>query len=119
MKSGLPKPTCAESDRMERMKSEIGCICCRLLRLESKTPLEIHHLLIGGKRAGHWFTICLCWMHHQGRSISGLWTSIAQGSRAFTKMHGTQWDLWLKTQHMLGLQDELPPSKILPRRVHG
>jgi len=117
MKSSLPKPTCAESERIERMKTEIGCICCKLLGLTSRTPLEIHHLLIGGHRAGHWFTICLCWMHHQGRSISGLWTSIAQGSKAFAKVHGSQWDLWLKVQQILDLPDDLPPSKLVARRL--
>lgn len=102
---------------MERMKSEIGCVCCQLLRLPTSTHLEIHHLLVGGRRAGHRFTICLCWMHHQGRSIAGLWTSIAQGSKAFERVHGSQWDLWLKVQHLLGLDDELPPSKLVARRL--
>jgi len=31
-------------------------------------------------------------------------------------VHGSQWDLWLKTQHMLNLPDELPLSKIVARR---
>lgn len=119
MKSSLPKPTSAESARMERMKSEIGCICCRLNNLDTTTRLEIHHLLVGGQRSSHWYSLCLCWTHHQSRVASGLWTSIARGSKAFTRMHGTQWDLWLKTQHMLELDDELPPSKIVPRRALG
>lgn len=99
------------------MKTEIGCVCCSLCGLKSTTHLEIHHILIGGKKASHWYTLCLCWMHHQGRSISGLWTSIAQGSKAFSKVHGSQWDLWLKTQHALDLPDELPPSKLVARRL--
>lgn len=117
MKSSLPKATSAEVERFERMKTEIGCICCRLIGLKPTTHLEIQHLLIGGKKAGHWFTICLCWIHHQNRSVSGVWTSVAQGSKAFQKVHGSQWDLWLKTQHMLDLDDTLPQSKLVARRM--
>lgn len=117
MKSSLPRPTSAEAERLERMKTEIGCICCLLNDLTSNRHLEIHHLLVGGQRCSHWYSICLCWTHHQGRLLSGLWTSIAQGSKAFTEVHGSQWDLWLKTQHMLDLDDELPPSKLVARRL--
>ena len=116
MKSSLPPPTLQEAERIERMKVEIGCICCALNDLTPARHLEIHHLLVGGQRMSHWYSICLCWTHHQGRAISGLWTSIAQGSKAFTRVHGSQWDLWLKTQHMLNLPDELPLSKIVARR---
>ena len=119
MKSSLPPPTLLEAQRIERMKVEIGCICCVLNNLTPTRHLEIHHLLVGGVRESHWYTICLCWTHHQGRLLSGLWTSIAQGSKAFTKVHGSQWDLWLKTQHLLDLDDTLPPSKLVPRRVPG
>lgn len=117
MKTSTGKQTPAESSRIERMKAEIGCICCRLLRLDTTTHLEIQHILQGNKRLNHWYTICLCWMHHQNRSIAGLWTSIAQGSKAFTEVHGSQWDLWLKTQHMLELDDTLPPTKIVARTL--
>lgn len=116
MKSSLPPATPIEQDRIERIK-DMGCICCRLLDLTSKTQLEIHHILIGGRKASHWYTLCLCWMHHQNRSISGLWTSIAQGSKAFNRVHGSQWDLWIKTQHILKLPDELPASKLVARRL--
>ena len=99
------------------MKAEIGCICCALNGLTPRSRLEVHHILLSGRRQSHWYTICLCWVHHQGRQLGGLWTSVAQGSKAFTKVHGSQWDLWLKTQHILELDDELPPSKIVPRRA--
>lgn len=117
MKTSTGKPTRAESNRIERMKAEIGCICCRLSGLESTTHLEINHILQGNKRLSHWYTICLCWMHHQNRSINGLWTSIAQGRKAFASIHGTEWDLWLKVQHMLELDDTLPATKIVSRSL--
>jgi hypothetical protein len=32
------------------------------------TPAEIHHIIEGGKRKGHYFTLPLCVPHHRGRS---------------------------------------------------
>ena len=109
--------TKAEKLRIERMKAEIGCICCRLTLNAWAGCEEVHHILIGNRRAGHWWTLPLCYRHHQGRACGGVWTSIAQGSKAFSRIHGTQWDLWLKVQHMLNLDDTLPPSKLASRRL--
>lgn len=117
MRTSTGKQTRAESNRIERMKTEIGCIACRLSGLETVTHLEVHHIKDGDRRLSHWFTLSLCWMHHQNRSIAGLWTSIAQGSKAFAEVHGSQWDLWLKTQHILELDDTLPASKLVARRL--
>lgn len=117
MKSSLSRPTKAEAARIDRMKEIIGCICCRLSGLETATHLEVHHIKAGNKRLSHWYTLSLCWMHHQNMSIAGLWTSIAQGSKAFAEVHGSQWDLWLKTQHILELDDTLPASKLVARRL--
>ena len=108
-------PTKAESARFERLKS-IGCIVCRLALGASGGAVEIHHIVRGNKRLGHWWTLPLCFAHHRGNG-SGLMTSIANGRKAFERVHGTEMDLWLKVQHILGLDDELPKTKVLPRRV--
>ena len=39
---------------------ELGCIVC------GSAPCEVHHLLSGGVRRGHEFTIGLCTEHHTG-----------------------------------------------------
>lgn len=117
MKTSTGTPTKAERERLNRL-SDIGCICC-LLSFGDKNPIyEVHHI-VQTKRLGHWYTLPLCVRHHRIRYQGGLWTSIADGSKAFQKYHGTELDLWLKVQHMLNLSDELPASKIVPRRVHG
>lgn len=94
-------------------------MCCLLSFGIAEPKFEVHHMLQGNRRLGHWYTLPLCELHHRGRSLAGSWTSIAQGSKAFSKVHGTELDLWTKCQHMLNLSDELPTSKILPRRAHG
>jgi hypothetical protein len=115
MKTSTGTPTKAERSRWGRFK-EIGCICCVLAFGLVGQAFEVHHLVSGNRRMGHVYSIPLCPQHHRYKGI-GLWTSIANGSKAFARVHGTQIDLWLKVQHMLGLPDDLPCSKIVSRRV--
>jgi hypothetical protein len=116
VKNNAPAATKAEKDRIKRLFLEVGCICC-LLRFGLKNShIEIHHIVRGNKRLGHWYTLPLCHSHHQQKD-KGAWTSIANGRKAFNAIHGTELDLWLKCQHMLGLPDDLPATKVLPRRV--
>jgi hypothetical protein len=117
MKSKARPANKAEKARYVRLKDEIGCVCCLLAFNRQAKCEEIHHIVKGNKRMGHWYTLPLCRDHHQGRAVAGLWTSIAQGSKAFAAVHGTEIDLWFKVQHMLNLSDELPKSKIVPRRL--
>ena len=51
-----------------------GCICCDSEGFtpdsDSEPPLvEAHHLLSGGIRRGHLFSLGLCAWHHRGRAI--------------------------------------------------
>lgn len=111
---GFVKATKAERERFERLKN-LGCIVCGLTRGATRGPVEIHHIVRGNKRLGHWYTLPLCYAHHRG-SGTGLLTSIASGRKAFEAIHGSELDLWVKCQHILGLDDELPKTKVLPRR---
>jgi Recombination enhancement, RecA-dependent nuclease len=113
----MPRATAYEARRINRMKAEIGCICCLLRTGVQNYHVEVHHIVRGNKRLGHWYTLPLCRSHHRIRGVGGIFTSVADGSKAFNKIHGTQLDLWIKVQHMLELSDELPPTKILPRRI--
>lgn len=38
---------------------QIGCIACLVTGI-SGTPGAVHHMLRGGRRMGHLFTLCLC-----------------------------------------------------------
>jgi hypothetical protein len=117
MSKNMPRAKAYEARRINRMKGEIGCILCLLRTGVPNYHVEVHHIVRGNKRLGHWYTLPLCRSHHRIRGNGGIFTSIADGSKAFTKIHGTELDLWTKTQHILGLSDELPASKILPRRM--
>lgn len=114
MPKSSPSPTKAEKSRWDRFRN-IGCITCLLSSGVKGEPYDIHHLLVGGRRAGHWFTIPLCPSHHRDPNQP----SIAAGSKVFSSIHGTEWDAWLKTQHLLNLDDTLPPSKLVARRLSG
>jgi Recombination enhancement, RecA-dependent nuclease len=113
----MPRATAYEARRINRMKAEIGCICCLLRTGVQNYHVEVHHIVRGNKRLGHWYTLPLCRSHHRIRGVGGIFTSVADGSKAFNKIHGTQLDLWVKVQHMLELSDELPATKVLPRRL--
>lgn len=117
MSKNAPRATPAEAHRINRMKGEIGCICCLLRTGVQNYHVEVHHIVQGNKRLGHWWTLPLCRAHHRIRGVGGIFTSIADGSKAFKRIHGTELDLWLKCQHMLELPDDLPTTKVLPRRV--
>ncbi len=98
--------------------------CCACAYLDFFSVGEIHHILVGGRRMGDWFTICLCPGHHRG-----VWTaehkailhphqlvSIADGRKAFTKVYPTERELWERTQERLGLTWPVV-TKVIPRSV--
>lgn len=119
MSKNMPRATASEARRINRMKAEIGCVCCLLRTGVPNYHVEVHHIVRGNKRLGHWYTLPLCRSHHRIRGVGGIFTSIADGSKAFRQIHGTELDLWLKVQHMLELNDELPATKVLPRRTRA
>lgn len=108
---------------MERMRmnriSTMGCAACAHLGIV--TPCEErHHLLIGGQRAGDWFTIPLCRGHHQGdrwheHIPKEYRVSLKHGRKLFDQVIATERDLWERVQQCLGLA--WPESKVVPRRV--
>jgi len=117
MSRNYVRATAEEARRINRMKAEIGCICCLLRTGVPNYHVEVHHIVRGNKRLGHLYTLPLCRSHHRIRGVGGIFTSIADGRKAFNKIHGTELDLWLKCQHMLELPDDLPATKVLPRRM--
>ena len=101
--------TKAEKERI-RQALQLGCCVTG-----QTSGVEIHHLLSGGKRMGHWYTIVLAKGLHQ-KYLPRV-TSLADGSKPFTAAYGSQQSLWLATQRRLGLECNWPASKVLPRRL--
>jgi hypothetical protein len=79
-----------------------GCLCCMAMgfKHDSDGPVvEAHHLLSGGIRRGHFYTVGLCAWHHRARLIVNAWThdthrrllgpSLEEGSARFHERFGT------------------------------
>jgi len=95
--------TKAEKERADRAM-RLGCIHCWLNFGAKIRAQELHHILRGSKRMGHWWSLPLCKACH-----------VAAHNSTFKRAE--QIDRWIKTQHILGLDDSLPKSKIVPRRA--
>ena len=44
---------------------DYGCVLCKW-EWQLTTPPQIHHMLSGGRRMGHLWTLPLCFSHHDG-----------------------------------------------------
>jgi len=115
-------PTKAEQERIDRMK-RLGCPACAFLEIVN-VGCDLHHILIGGVRAGHWYSIFLCPGHHRGA-----WSpeqleliephqrvAISDGRKAFTRVYPSEREMWETVQRRLNLSTAWPLSKILSRR---
>lgn len=97
MYKGMKKATKAEKAHLARVKELDCCVCT----MGQRTTTEVHHILIGGKRAGHFYVLPLCHFHHEGvRTL---------------KDHERL--LWESTNAKLGVSREWPESKIVARRT--
>jgi hypothetical protein len=79
---------------------QIGCICCRLF-LNVFSPAECHHLLSGGRRRGHLFTIPLCPTHHRSGRNDEEVVSRDQNQRRFEKRYGSEESLLARTRELV------------------
>lgn len=95
--------------RVDQMM-RLGCVACAYIEIPYVAQ-ECHHLLMGNRRMGDWFTIPLCMGHHRGcwtpEQIEGLnpaaRVAISDGRKAFTKVYPTERELWELVQERLGL----------------
>jgi hypothetical protein len=122
MKTSLNSPTKYEQTRIDAMRS-LGCVACAVIGVPNLNQLELHHLLLGGVRMGHYFTIFLCRGHHQGDWSQLEWiepkyrVAISDGRKRFVLVYGTERSLWERVQTKLKLPKVWPTSKIVARRV--
>lgn len=90
-KPGKGTPT-AEEARWMAAIVEYGCIAC-MLNGWWRREAEVHHILRGGRRMGHLFTIPLCPGHHRdGAGVHGLVARHPWKAR-FEKLYGSEMDL--------------------------
>lgn len=99
-KPGKRPATVDEAERMDRVVAW-GCVACRLDRVAPR-PTAIHHLLRGGVRMGHRYTIGLCDPgHHQDGAPIGL-TSRHPWKARFEARYGSELQLLALTDEALG-----------------
>lgn len=125
MKNNAAPPTVDERKRIDAMM-QLGCVLT-WLKFGYHVNAECHHITLARKRLGPTYTIPLSPWYHRGVTEPGFsqrdmrrdfGASLADGSKAFKESHGTtELELWLKIQHALELPDDLPTTKILPRRM--
>lgn len=97
-------PNKLEREWMDRIV-DYGCIACRLDGKEPR-PTVPHHILSGGKRMGHLFTLPLCDPgHHQGGQPLGL-ISVHPWKARFEARYGAQLELLARLKVELGVFDE-------------
>jgi len=108
MQHSTPSPNQADKKRFELLH-EIGCVACSMWGFFS--PCQIHHLLSGGIRRGHLYTIPLCPYHHvgqvdHGRNIRHMATllgpSLALESKRFHLVFGSDDELLAKANEAIG-----------------
>lgn len=103
----------------------LGCCACAVLGIPNHQQIECHHILDGGRRMGHRFTIPLCKGHHQGAFTETQkvelnhfqLVSIASGRKLFKAVYGTERKLCEKVDFLLALDTPWPTSKVVARRV--
>ncbi len=103
-KPGKRTPTKVEAEWMNRIV-EHGCVVCRI-DIGVPVPAEVHHILRGGRRMGHLYTLPLCPGHHRdGAGLPGL---IARHpfKRRFEEEHGMELDLLAHLKTALGYFDD-------------
>jgi hypothetical protein len=80
--------------------TEFGCFACYLDGVPPR-PSAIHHLLRGGRRIGHLFTLPLCDPgHHQNGGPLGLISRHPYKAR-FEAVYGTEDDMLRRLCHLL------------------
>lgn len=98
-KPGKHAPTVAEKAWMDAI-TRLGCIACHIDG-HAGTPAAVHHLLRGGQRIGHLFTIPLCDPgHHQNGQQLGKVSRHPWKAR-FEAQYGSEMELLELTQQLV------------------
>lgn len=85
------KPTIEEQAWMDWV-ADFGCVVCWLFH-KAKTPCAVHHIVEGGRRLGHLWTIGLCDPgHHQGGD-QAIKISRHPNKKRFETAYGTEYEL--------------------------
>lgn len=98
-KLGKVAPTAGEARWMAAI-AQLGCIACRLDGVAPR-PTAVHHILKGGRRLGHLFTLPLCDPgHHQNGAACGFISRHPFKAR-FEARYGAEMELLEKVRSLV------------------
>jgi len=97
--SGRP-PTKAEKEWLDAI-CQLGCIVC-VKDMETYSPASPHHIAGKIKPDAHFYTIPLCFPHHQGNKDTPVYTSRHYYKARFEARYGTERELLEATRKMVG-----------------
>jgi hypothetical protein len=103
-KPGKQAPTKLESDWMDRIVA-YGCIACRIDG-RGFVAAAVHHILRGGRRIGHLFTLPLCDPGHHQNGAHLDKVSRHPWKARFEARYGTEFELLARLKRELGFFDE-------------
>lgn len=103
-KPGKRAPTVVEQKWMDAIV-RYGCIAC-VMDGQQPRPTAVHHILRGGRRIGHLFSLPLCDPgHHQNGAALGLVSRHPFKAR-FELKYGAELDLLARLKKELGVYEE-------------
>jgi hypothetical protein len=91
MRQGKIPPNAAEQAWMDKARA-FGCVVC-FLQTGLRTPAAIHHILSGGRRMGHLYTLPLCDPGHHQASPTPEKISRHPHKARFEAAYGSELDL--------------------------
>lgn len=104
MRQGKVAPNAAEQAWMDKARA-FGCVVC-FLQSGLRTPAVIHHILAGGRRMGHLYTLPLCDPGHHQNSATPQKISRHPHKARFDAAYGTELEL-LATLKILLANDSI------------
>lgn len=102
LRQGKVAPNAAEQAWMDKARA-FGCIVCHLHHNAPNTPAVIHHILQGGRRMGHLYTIPLCDPGHHQHSPTPAKISRHPHKARFESTYGPELELLATLQLLLGM----------------
>jgi hypothetical protein len=102
-KPGKRTPNAQEADWLTAIVAH-GCVACHIDG-SPRTDPDVHHIVRGGQRLGHLFSLPLCPGHHRdGTGAAGLVARHPWKAR-FEAKYGTEFELLAKLKQELGVFD--------------
>lgn len=103
-------PTVGEYSWLNKIV-ELNCIVCINNGIED-TPAVVHHIVGTMSHNCHYFTIPLCYHHHQGQF------GFHQNPAQWQDKNGSQWLLLTQVYKMIGQDITAISSRLEVRQIH-